>query len=274
MKLVFLLALPASLLAYPSCQPPIESFWPPGPNAALTWQTCDQPGETNVLYGVSNAKYEYFEAAAMCKSFGAKLVSAIDDKKDQCLFHVLKQSSVKGEEVMYSARYFKDFNQNDKFNGWAWCQDYDCTPLGDWPNDYSNWEPDFYTEGVCMGAFLQDTGSGSETFADNYGWVKRDCSEPAKVVCRIDCDAGNNEPAEPAGPAQKFFYTVASGDKSNFATIYEYDVDDAANPVKIAAHNLPYQSSCPNLAYNYQLDVLEIVGDAFYKLKEFHTIPN
>jgi len=266
LKLSFsFLSLPLVVIqGNPTCSPPIDSFWPPEA-AAVQWQICGEPSESNAIYGVTTEKFEYFEAFNYCRSINAELVSIEDVSKDQCVFHALKEKGVFGEEVMFSARYL------DGFNNWAWCSKYDCSPVTwtdtvypDRTYGYNNWEETFWTEGNCMSGYVQETAS--PTFSENYRWMKRDCSQKVRAVCRIDCDE-INPPVEPV-VQQKLYYSVATGDKTNFFSIYEYDVDE--EPKLIAKHDAPFQSSTPSLVFNYQLNVLEVVGDFFVTSNGHH----
>ena len=54
-------------------------------------------------------------------------------------------------------------------------------------------------------------------------------------------------------------------DQNSYGTIYEYEIESAIEtlsaPQKLAEYQIPYTAFQPSITYNYDLSVLEIIGD-------------
>ena len=108
-----------------------------------------------------------------------------------------------------------------------------------------------------------------------YGWVARDCSETlVRAMCRLECDPEPFVTEEPTthmpemttnSPiTQKLYYILYSTSDTNYRNdIHEYAIDEVDGPVLSGQHKMPYSSKLPSIAFNAELQVLDIVGDYY-----------
>ena len=128
-----------------------------------------------------------------------------------------------------------------------------------------------------MGGYLQ------EPDVTGYGWVKRDCKEVlVRAMCRLDCEIVEpvtNEPVSTEVSTEQFttdstsqtqylMYTVLSSKKLPSINSYTLHVDQ--NPLKNGQFTIPYSAEFPCLSFNYQLNVLEVVGDWYSTANSEH----
>merc|ERR1719162_1455121 len=146
----------------PSCSPSDTA------KNAANWSRCPLGQDINAWYGLTTESMDYYDAAKMCDSFGAQLVSITDRTIDFCAASTIDINKSFDQMVLYSGRYSLGFSS------WVWCDGDKC----DSSFDYVNWDNSSSSEGKCMGGYFQDYDAvGSSGGISGYGWVQRDCKE-------------------------------------------------------------------------------------------------
>ena len=173
------------------------------------------------------------------------------------------------------------------FDEWAWCPGNYCTS----DFDYTYWLDGTPTSGDCMGGYSEEISGGGGV---DYGWVARECSETlVRAMCRLECDPEPFVTEEPttqmqytthAPITQKLYYILFSKSAVEYREeIYEYVIDEVDGNVLTGKHKMPYSSKLPSIAFNVDLQVLEIVGDYYtgengnhWQMNEsgFHKVQN
>jgi len=266
-------------LTGPSCSPSDTA------KNTASWSRCPLGQDINAWYGLTNEALDYYDAAKMCDSFGAQLVSTSDPMIDFCAASTIDINRSFDQMVLYSGRYSLGFSS------WVWCDGDEC----DSSFDYVNWDNSSSSEGKCMGGYFQDYDAvRSSGGISGYGWIQRDCKEVSvRALCRLDCDSdgavttqqvttveGTTEqatdaPTDTPTPVttelvttletttevmkkQLLMYTLRSSQK-----IYSYKLDVDRDPVKNGQFTIPFSTGLPGLVFNLQLQCLEIIGDWF-----------
>jgi len=241
-------------LTTPSCTPTDAA------EKAANWNRCPLGQDNNVWYGLTNEAMDYYDAAKLCDSFGAKLVTANDATVDLCAAYAIDVNQAFDQLVLYSGRYL------DGVSSWVWCSGDKCNSSF----DYVNWDNSSSSEGNCMGGYLQDYDSvrgsdGIRNYASvsGYNWVKRDCKNLlVRALCRLDCD--KIEPV--TSETQYLMYTVKDSQ-----TIYTYTLDVDRDPVDNGQFKIPFSTSLPAVVFNSQFDSLEVMGD-YHSSNENHVM--
>jgi len=229
--------LAVSALAEPTCKQPGSR----NVEGGMSWYSC--PLDDNAWYGVSlGSTFDRPYAVESCNSFeGGELMSIRNQDIDQCAFYSLKLMNM--YESVWQSLYYS--NPLEKY---LYCVNGTDVLLNECYDDdvsYTNWSDEVDAGNECATARLLGKG-----FTD-YSWKKENCGYRNHFMCRVDCEKPTNSMT-----GQFLMYT-----KKYSQIIYTYTLNAGRDPVNNGQFIIPYSTAFPGLAFNEQLNSLEVIGD-------------